>query len=94
MRWLAGRQEQPGQHGELISQALPIGRVTLRHLLLQFGVMAFQLLELLDQLVHVQGIGELWNSARPMPAIKEMNFGEYPSEMVGLQSLSAHITLW
>ena len=54
MRWLAGRQEEPGQHGELISQALPVGRVTLHHLLLQFGVTAFQLLELLDQPVRVQ----------------------------------------
>ena len=41
-------QPQPGQYGELIIQALPVGRVALRHLMTNFGVAAFQFLEQLD----------------------------------------------
>ena len=59
MRSLAGREQQAGQDSELTVKASPVSRVALRHLLLQFGVTALDLLELLDQPIQVQRVSEL-----------------------------------
>jgi LmbE family N-acetylglucosaminyl deacetylase len=48
------REEQRGQHGELVVQALPAGRVARRHLVPEFRVTVLYLLEQRDQPVHVR----------------------------------------